>query len=220
MTTTVARCAHPDCKRDRGEAAYTELGVCEPCQRRVARALDRVVMDWVTLHATLPAPNKGEKQRTAKVKEYGHPAEWASVMAADIAECLNAAHDSLADTLGQTPPPHPGASEVVRVRAAYKYLSVRIVELCRTVYAADLITEWIDLHAKVRGQLGLSRPRIAVPMPCPQCEVAALVRISDFGGDWIECGNCQTTITTSHYRFYADTYFRYVMDTHGPGVPG
>lgn len=211
MTTTVARCTHPDCKRDKGEPQYTELGVCEPCQHRVARQLDRVVMDWVCLHATLPAPNKGEKQRGAKVKEYSHPAEWASDTAADIATRLNEAHDSLADTLGQTPPPHPGTSEVVRVRAAYAYLSVRIGDLCRTDYAPDIITEWIDMHAKVRGQLGLSRPRIALPVPCPQCEALTLVKTMDVGRDWVECGNCQTTITERHYRFYSERYFDYVM---------
>ncbi|MDO3339920.1 hypothetical protein [Mycobacteroides abscessus] len=52
------------------------------CQRRVATALERVVIDWVRLHQ-LPAPGKGDK-----VKAYVHPAEWASDMLTQIAVCL------------------------------------------------------------------------------------------------------------------------------------
>lgn len=52
------------------------------CQRRVATALECVVIDWVRLHQ-LPAPGKGDK-----VKAYDHPAEWASDMLTQIAVCL------------------------------------------------------------------------------------------------------------------------------------
>ncbi|WP_457125699.1 hypothetical protein [Mycobacteroides abscessus] len=208
--TTIAKgsavelCAHPDCKRDNGKPAHTPDGMCRSCQRRVATALERVVLDWVQLHQ-LPAPNKGDKMRGAKVKDYGHPAEWASDMLTKIAICLRAAHDNLASTLAEQGHEAPGEdypSERAAVIAAHTYLSVRIDKLCRQEWAPDIIAEWHGLHSKVRSQLGLTRPRIALPTPCPDCDMRTLTRYIDVQRDWIECGNCQTQIRSEHYPLW------------------
>lgn len=58
----------------------------------------------------------------------------------------------------------------------------------------------------MRHQLGLTRPRIVLPIPCPQCDVASLVRTVDVRRDWIECGACDTVIDERFYRFYTDRY--------------
>ncbi len=209
MTTTdMALCTHPDCKRDNGNPTHTPGGMCTPCQRRVATTLQRVVLDWVQLRRDLPAPNKTDRERGAKVKDYGHPAEWASDMAADIAACLYAAHDNLAEALDSTRPPKVAASEGAAVREAYNYLSVRIHKLAHQDWAPDIIVEWMGLHSKVRSQLGLTRPRIALPTPCPECELRTLTRYMDVQRDWVECGNCQAQIKSEHYPLYT----RLVLD--------
>lgn len=216
MTTAVKTCAHPDCTRAEGKPAPTSQGVCEPCQRRIARRLNQLAADWVMLHALLPAPLKGDKTRGAKIRDYGHPAEWASDMAADIAECLNAAHDALADTRNETPPPPPTASETTRVRAAYNYLSVRIAALSHTDYVGDTITEWNGLHTKVRQHLGQTRPRIAMAAPCPQCSMRTLIRYIDVRQDWVECGTCKLIITEDLYRFYAQVLLDEILTDTPP----
>ena len=206
--TTIAKdtatelCAHPDCKRDNGKPAHTPDGMCHGCQRRVATALERVVLDWVQLHRDLPAPHKGAKERSAKVKDYGHPAEWASDMLANIAGSLHAAHDNLADALSEAAPPETVRNEQAAVRDAHNYLSVRIEKLCRQNWAPEIITEWLGLHSTVRHQLGMTRPRIALPAPCPECELRTLTRYIDVQRDWIECGNCQAQIKGEHYPLY------------------
>lgn len=216
MTTAVQTCAHPDCTRDRGNPAPTPLGICEPCQRRVQRRLNQLAADWLLLHHMLPEPLKGDKTRTAKHRDYGHPAEWASDMAADIATALNDVHDNLAETRNETPPPPPTSSEKTRIKAAYRYLAARIPALCQTDYAADTINDWNRLHTKVRHHLGQTRPRIAMAAPCPECNMRTLIRNIDVRQDWVECGTCQLVITEDLYRFYAQVLLDEILTDTPP----
>jgi hypothetical protein len=183
--------------------------MCKHCQRRFARLLGWLVMDWVHLATALPTPSAGGRQevRTSQ-KVYGHPAEWASDTAADIAAVLNATHDALADHLGhRSAPTSPG--EVFRVRAAWDFLECRIPELALYSGGEDAAIEMRDLHGKIRSRLGLTRPRQLLPTPCPACDLRTLFRSIDAYNDSIECGACGHIIREEHYPFYT----RLVLDT-------
>lgn len=210
MGNRISPCTYPKCSGSNGDPQLTSLGMCELCQRRFARLLGWLVMDWVNISATLPIPAaRGRQERHSTTKVFGHPAEWASDTAAEIAAVLNATHEALADHLGQTPPPHPGTVERVRVRAAWDYLECRIPQLAEYAGGEDAAIEMRDLHGKVRSRLGLTRPRQLLPTPCPACELRTLLRSVDAYNDSIECGSCGHVIREEHYPFYT----RMVLDT-------
>ncbi len=210
MGNSIRPCTYPKCSDMNGDPELTSDGMCPRCQKRFGRLLGWLVMDWVHIHTTMPTPaRRGQQERRTAQKVFGHPAEWASDTAAEIAEVLNATHDSLADHLGQTPPPHPGITESNRVRAAWNYLECRISELALTDFGADAAIEMRDLHNQTRSRLGLTRPRQLLPTPCPACELRTLFRSIDFRRDYIECGSCNHVIREEHYPFYT----RMVLDT-------
>jgi len=189
----------------------TSEGICtnpgrngrdQGCQDKLQRDIRYLVADWVHLQA-LPAPiRRADAKVRRTTREYGHPAEWASDKAAHIAAILNDTHDALAEVLGHEPPPHPGTSEKVRVRAAWSYLVAHHPQLCRQYWVYDTAVEIREQHHHIRSRLGLTRPRIILPTPCPRCEHLTLVRTIDYQRDQIDCGNCHHTITGDHYAFY------------------
>lgn len=205
----ISPCKYPKCADIHGDPQLTSLGMCEPCQRRFARLLGWLVMDWVNIATTLPTPARRAQERRVTQVVYGHPAEWASDTAAEIGAILNESHDSLAEHLGETPPPHPGITEHLRVRAAWDYLECRIPQLAASDFAGDVAVDMRDLHGKVRSQLGLTRPRQLLPTPCPACELRTLYRSIDIRFDSIDCGHCGHVIREEHYPFYT----RMVLDT-------
>ncbi|KIA63013.1 hypothetical protein [Nocardia vulneris] len=214
----ISPCTYPGCADQHGDPVLTSLGMCEPCQRRFTRLLGWLVMDWVNLTTNLPLPAaRGRQERRTADKVFGHPAEWASDMAAQIATSLNWTHDALADHLGDTPPPHLGVAERARVRAAWTYLECRIDRLAASGFGGDTAVEMRDLHGLVRSRLGLTRPRQLLPTPCPSCELRTLFRALDVqrrsegheSYDSIDCGSCGHTIREEHYPFYT----RVVLDT-------
>lgn len=202
-------CCYPRCGGRDTDPVLTSLGMCERCQTRLARTLGWVVMDWVHIHIHLPTPARGDRVRRSTQQVFGHPAEWASDTADQIAAVLGWTHDALADHLGDTPPPHPGTAELRRVRAAWNYLECRIPQLALSDFAADVAIELGELHRQIRVRLGMALPRQVLPTPCPACELRTLVRWMDIGRDQIECGNCGHAIDEKHYPFYA----RVVLDT-------
>lgn len=206
----ISPCTFPNCRDMNGDPQLTSLGMCEPCQRRFARLIGWLVMDWVHLATELPTPaRRGRQERETAQKVFGHPAEWASDTAAEIAGILNEHHEGLADELGDSPPPHPGTSEAVRVRAAWDYLECRVDRLAASSFGGDAAVDIKDLHGQVRSRMGLTKPRQLLPTPCPSCELRTLFRSVDVGADSIDCGNCGHTIREEHYPFYT----RVVLDT-------
>lgn len=207
---SVSPCKYPKCADHNGDPELTTDGMCQRCQRRFARLLGWLVMDWVHLSTLLPTPTRRPQERVTRGRQvFGHPAEWASDTAAEIAAVLNEHHDALAEHLGQTPAPHQGVSEHRRVRAAWEFLECRIDRLAATDFGADVAVEMRDLHGQVRSRLGLTRPRQLLPTPCPACELRTLFRSVDAYNDSIDCGSCGHVIREEHYPFYT----RLVLDT-------
>lgn len=195
---SVRPCVYPGCDRDNGDPELTDLGVCEHCQRRLRRCLENLVTYWAFIHTDMPAPaHRDAGSRHGRSTSFGHPAEWASDMADEIAAKLNWTHDVLADNLGDNPPPHDHAREAIRIRAAWRYLEPRIDRLSLLADADHICIELVDLASKVRGALGQTRARVWLKgVPCMQCGTAALTMVD---ADLVECGGCLWT--TTHERF-------------------
>lgn len=203
-------CVYPNCSDQNGEPRLTNEGMCRPCQDRYRRLLRWLVLDWVNLHTNMPTPPRredGEPRTTSKV--YGHPAEWASDTAAEIADTLNWIHDDTADHLNQTPPPHPGTTEAGRIRKAWKYLDPRIPTLATYPAAEDTAAALNELHHKIRSILGYTRVRQTLPTPCANCELRTLQRTLDPYDDRIICDHCGWTLRQEHYPFFT----RIVLDS-------
>lgn len=167
--------------------------------RKIRRDFYLLGVDWVHLHTWLPTPPRKEG-RQSKVREYGHPAEWASDTAAEIAALFTSWHDMLADHRSETPPPK--GSEKTRVVAAWKYLEPRFDQLV-TLVDREALDEVHELHQKISNVLGLNNPPQRLDFPCPnssECEnVASLDRIQGIGRDFISCGFCNYTVPEDLY---------------------
>lgn len=203
---SVSPCRFPGCRDHNGDPVLTVDLFCSACRARYRTLLDRVVLDWVTLRSTLPTPARregdGSKHTSQRSKSFGHPAEWASDTAREIADALNEAEDYLREALGHAPPPrHPGFRERNRVGHAYRYLTAQFDRLISNDdrAAVDTAVQLGDLHGKVRSVLGLSLRRQTLPTPCPWCDVAALVR--SVGS--ISCTECGKVIEEQHYDWLA-----------------
>jgi hypothetical protein len=196
----VSPCLYPGCDDGHDQPELTSDCVCSACRRRYRRLLDWIVEDYATVKTALPAPTRtssNSKLATTRARSFGHPAEWASDTASWIADILGWVEDGLRDELGDEPPLHPRAVEAHRVAAAYHYLTVRMNALCTYSAARDTAIELVDLHAQVRRTLGLTRFTQRLPTPCPNCDVAGLLRTTGR----IECANCATVIREEHYPF-------------------
>ena len=206
MSETKTRpCVYPGCRDHEGNPTLTDRVICGSSRRHYRRLLDWIVLDWVTLKHAMPTPtgasNSGSKHLSPKSKSFGHPAEWASVTTAEIADALNWAEDGLRDLMGHAPPPHPGVREAGRVAHAHAYLTSprQFDALCTYDAAEDTAIELNDLHRKVRSLLGQNRRVERLPTPCPWCDIAALVR----DVDQVECRACGKTVEEKHYTWFA-----------------
>lgn len=169
----------------------------------------RLSLDWIALRSTLPVP-AGDTSRRSNVREYGHPAEWASDTCDEIANQFFWWHHDLAQRRGETRPvglhqhtPNTTArTEQQVIVAAWRYLEPRIDDL---IAMFDPATESIELgfqlHARIRARLGLSRGQYTLPVPCPvdECGMLTLQRIAGMERDFVVCGSCGYTIDAKHY---------------------
>lgn len=177
------------------------LGVDEKQKKfspqRLRQTVYWLTLDWIHLRATMPLPPRVEG-RVSNIREYGHPAEWASDKAAEIVELLHSWHDLLAEHRNEKRPPE--GSEQVRIVAAWKYLEPRCEQLVDLVDRDDL-GELPELHHKIRRTLGFSTPRYTLPIPCPngECGLRTLVRVVGVGQDFISCDSCGYMIKDMHY---------------------
>jgi hypothetical protein len=209
-------CVYPKCDDGNGNPILTTEGICKGHQKQYRKVLKWIVQDWVFLHDQQPAPTRRhDTNRQTSNRVYGHPAEWASDMAALIAAALNETHDDLAEIEKASPAPHPGTSEGIRVRAAWDFIECRVPELCRMPGAGDIAKNFIDLHGRVRNILGLSAQRYAMAMPCPNCQLRTLYRQVDRFSDSIECGTCGNAYQEDQYRFLSKLVVEIIVKESG-----
>jgi hypothetical protein len=203
---SIGPCAYPGCRDDDGNARLTRDTICDPSRRHYRKILDRLALHYVLLRLTLPKPTPPPGERVMRIvsRVYGHPAEWASDTAAQVATELNGAHDMLAEHLRHDPPPHPGSREYGRVAHAHHYLTSWFDRLCTMPGAADTAEALYDLDRDIRRGLGKTDPRSFLPVPCPACDLLGLVRtISlDDGEDSVECRACGEKIPSERYGWW------------------
>ena len=184
--------------------------------KHLRRTLYWLALDWINLRDHLPSPvGQGGPKRTSNVKEYGHPAEWASDTAAEITDKLFSWHDYLAEERGERRPPigvafgtpqfqarvdNTAQDEQRRLVAAWKYLEPRCEQLCQLV-DHEALKELPDLHHKIRSALGQYVPKYTIPVPCPndECGLRTLMRVVGVGQDFISCDACGYMIKEVHY---------------------
>lgn len=168
--------------------------------KHLRRTLYWLALDWIHLRTQLPTPAaRGETGRIRQSRrEYGHPAEWASDKAAEIVAILTSWHDYLAELRNETPPPQ--GAEQHRLVTAWKYLEPRLEQLCQLV-EHEALKELPDLHHGIRRTIGATKPRYAIPIPCPndECGLRTLTRLTGVGQDFIACDSCGYTIKEIHY---------------------
>jgi hypothetical protein len=214
----ISPCVYPGCRDIDGNARLTRDVICMASRRHYRQLLDRLALEYVQLHVTLPAPavTPGERVMRVVAREYGHPAEWASDACRAIADQFGEAHDGLADHLGHTPPPHPGNRETGRVAAAHHYLTMWFDQLCVYPAAGDTAEALHDLDKQVRRGLGHTDPRRHLPAPCPQCELLTLVRSLDATNDEVDCRACGYVIPAVHYGAWTHLLLDHLMDVNPP----
>ena len=159
----------------------------------------RLALDWAYLKAMMPAPSSSEVA-VRMSREYGHPAEWASDMAAKIVDVLSSWHDLMAEKRNETPPPDARYSERVRLHAAWKYLEPRCDQLVETV-EHEALSEIPAMHRHILNVLGISARKQVLPVPCPsvECGLRMLMRTVGIGEDFVTCGACGYTIREKYY---------------------
>jgi hypothetical protein len=127
---------------------------------------------------------------------------------------MNEAEDALRDALGNDPAAHPHSPEPMMIRRAYRYLKTQIEAFCTFDGARASVEELGDLHHEVRYRTGQIKFRQRLPVPCPTCDVAALVR---FTGEII-CGSCGRVIREEDYgmlgRIAADAALDALIDAY------
>lgn len=211
----IAPCPYPGCRDIDGNPRLTRDVICEPSRRHYHHVLDRLLLSYVLLRATLPQPAQTTGNHRTKIttREYGHPAEWASDTARAVADQLGEAHDGLAEHLHHDPPPHPGNREPGRVATAHHYLSCWFAELCTYPAAADTAEALYDLDRDIRRGLGATTRQQHLPVPCPQCQLQLLVRnLERTGQDTVDCLGCGHVIPASHYGWWARVLLDDVID--------
>lgn len=200
-THPLSTCVYPGCRDIGGNPHLTRQVICTASRRHYRRVLDQLTLGYVQLRDQLPKGQGVSDGTPVRItsKEYGHPAEWASDLAREIADQLNEAHDGLAEHLSREPAPHPGVREQGRVAAAYQFLTVNFGDLCVYPAAEDTAVALYDLDKKVRRGLGTSIPRRHLHVPCPKCELLTLTRRLESVDDGVDCANCGYHIQPEHY---------------------
>jgi hypothetical protein len=191
--------------------------MCDLCRYWFQRELGWLVMDYVTLKTFLPSPvrSTGGQARHTPQQSFGHPAQDASDACREIAWLLNRIEAGLRDHVGDRPAPQLAttagrfqvghhssteggfslAAEDKLVNHAHTYLRARFEQLCDWPDVGHHAGAVHDTHDTNRAKYGLNRQVERLPLPCPSCDVAMLVR--DVGK--ITCENCGREIREVDY---------------------
>lgn len=208
---SIGPCLYPGCRDVDGNPRLTRDVICLPSRRHYWTIIDRLVLHYVLIRRDLPAPTPppGERVMRVQTREYGHPREWASDTAREIADQLSEAHDGLAEYLSHDGPPWQGHDEARRVVISHHYLTAWFDYLCVMPGAGDTAEALHDLDRQVRSGLGKTDPRRFLPVPCPnqECGLLGLVRTIDggTGEDRVDCHGCGEVIPAERYSWWTRT---------------
>lgn len=208
---TIAPCVYPNCRDHEGNPRLTAITICDYSRTHYRRRLTELVDDFITIATTLPQPIVADiNARRGKEGTPGHPRAWASDTLRTVAGTLDGIEDGLRDHLGHTPPAPPGTVREAHVVArAFTYLTAQFDDLCTYPGAEDAAIEVEELTKQIHTALGRNKVVRRLPTPCPECNLATLVRSIDRNlVDSITCDNCGRTINEDHYGLYA----RMVLD--------
>lgn len=216
-------CAHPRCRDQDGNPQLTQQTICDPCRTHLARQIDWLRDDYLTLKAFMPQPKTTDQIRSTRV-QFGHPTEWASDMAYAIAKNLNRIEDDARADLGDP----PGfniytAREIEVMKSAHHYISARLDRIIDTNAdtATDLADTVHDLHGTVRRTLGYNKQVQRLPgAHCPTCDAATLTRTVG----QIDCESCGRIIPEKDYERLAhilawDAIDRVIQQYEGRHAP-
>lgn len=207
---SISPCTYPGCRDVNGDPRLTRDIICDPSRRHYSMIIDRLVLHYVLIRTTMPqpvTPPGNQKLMRVQTREYGHPREWASDTARDIADQLSEAHDALAEIVGMPGPPWHGHNETRRVNLSYRFLTAWFDRLCTMPGAGDTALALYELDRDVRRGLGKTVPRRFLPVPCPACELLGLVRTvtGDDGKDEVNCHVCGEQIPSERYAWWTRT---------------
>lgn len=217
--SSVSPCTYPGCRDIDGNPRLTRQIICDPSRRHYSTVIDRLVLHYTLIRRDMPQPAAHPgNQRIMRVqtRDYGHPREWASDTAREIADQLSEAHDALAEIVGLPGPPWHGHAETRRVALSHRFLTNWFDKLCTMPGAADTAVALYELDRDVRRGLGKTDPRRFLPVPCPGCELLALVREISLGDgrDEVTCRNpdCGQQIPSERYSWWTRTLLDEMID--------
>jgi len=188
--SAVSPCAHPNCDQldEDGNQPLIQEVMCPRCQRLLGQDLAEIVKDYVRLKSSMPTPaRRASGLRHTVQQSFGHLAADASDACWDIASMLNEIEAQLRDRVGDLPAPElvrtSGLSlvrthEPLLVNHAYAYLRGRFEQLVQWPgqfgigHHAGALHE---THQTNRRVYGLTRHVQRLELPCPGCDVVALV---------------------------------------------
>lgn len=171
-----------------------------------------LIDDWHWLTTELPTPQRPEG-RSSNTVNYGHPAQWASDTADEIAELLASFRDLLWERMGAEVPyghvDHNARGSTWRIRRtgflklAEYFLAPENAGLedIRSELDTDLFERMENIHNQVLSQRTLPQPAVT-SIPCVRCS-SALNR------DWgpparYACSGCEFSISLEDFPAYAD----------------
>lgn len=179
--------------------------MCEFCRERFHQVMGWLYDDYQKLKTELPKPARtgGGSGGGSAPTGFGHPAEWASVTAQELAAWATEVHNNLRSTIrgDDTYEIKPTMDERVRVIIAFTYLKKKFDKLCTWDQAGAIAAEAGDLHNTIRRGLGQSRLVQRLAAPCPRCEALTLTKSP--GYDTVTCSGCGYRMTGREYNIGA-----------------
>lgn len=195
---SVSPCKYPGCKDIDGNPELTETQFCVRCQTRLQRMLERLYESYGHLKTGLPRPMvTTTAARGAPVKGYGHPREWASSLAQDIAR-ISATYTAalLKHLYGHEVRTAFGwpIADVLRLEESRLMHGCTIIwkqhwdQLIEWDQCPDMVEELSRLQSQAKFGLGEVRMVRRLIAPCPKCDVRALT--TALASQTVECASC------------------------------
>ena len=202
-TLNISPCTYPRCDDGEGNPALTTQGICEYCRERFHQVLGWLFEDYQTLKQSLPKPVRtaGNGGGTAPTG-FGHPAEWASTTAQEIAAWATEVYNEFSEDNPISPQYLSNRTdEQLRISITFGYLKRHFDALCEWDRAGIIATEANELHHTVRRGLGKTRLIERLAAPCPRCHAMTLTRSP--GYDTVSCGGCGHRMLGREYELGA-----------------